>query len=370
VSKSPTSTNPKKLGRKQILNVIYFVDSKKTRSFKLTLGAVRLILIALAVVLVWSLTSAVTIIYMTNARNNDAARIRTFLATVFDYQSRYDAVFEKAYPDGKLEEGGYATPVAVLTAPTKTVAVASKDAKTTPPPRMGAGKDVEDIKEDDIAPPLHDGDEPLPPLGVNTAAKAGAQVEPAIADTPAAATAATPGTPTVPTSSGPTGDQSAVSIENPRYTIRNDLMVLDFALRNGANPNLAEGHVWAVAKYQGGDGKIHYVGAPRGIQVQTDGTVAVPRASYKYSIRNYKAQSVELRAPFATKGRFTDVEIFLLDGGGRNISRKVVVNEGAAPAARSPVGSEGAPPAGGADHTQEADDDAPSSTARVEADEL
>ena len=90
--------------------------------------------------------------------------------------------------------------------------------------------------------------------------------------------------------------------------MQNGQLNVDFALRNSNSPKLVDGFIWGVAKFDAEGGSTHYAGSPRAIQVQNDGSISSPRASFRFRIRNYKAQTMEFHTPVVSAGQFSEVE--------------------------------------------------------------
>ena len=98
MSVQPSQT-PLKGIRKRSLNVIYFIDSAKTKTLKFSLKASYIFIAGLLLTVVWSGVSTY-LLYNSYAKSfEQSQRIETLLSTVFAYQTRYDGIYEKAYPD-------------------------------------------------------------------------------------------------------------------------------------------------------------------------------------------------------------------------------------------------------------------------------
>jgi hypothetical protein len=90
---------PKK-GRKRRLNVIYFVDSARTRSFSVPIGRLNVLLFGFLALLTWSVASVALLVWLGQDRREVSERLHTALATIFEYEQRNDQVYEMAYPNG------------------------------------------------------------------------------------------------------------------------------------------------------------------------------------------------------------------------------------------------------------------------------
>ena len=100
------SESRKLFQRKRYLNVIYFIDSNRTRTLKFSIGASYMTVGSLAAAVVWALISTSLLIHDRFVISDLKGHTRSLLELVFNYQTRYDEVYEKAYP---------AAPTATLT---------------------------------------------------------------------------------------------------------------------------------------------------------------------------------------------------------------------------------------------------------------
>ena len=85
--------------RKRLLNIIYFIDSKRTRTLQISLKTAGLSVGILAVMIVWSLVASGLLVNELLVNNHLRDHTRRLLSNIFNYQTRYDNVYERAYPD-------------------------------------------------------------------------------------------------------------------------------------------------------------------------------------------------------------------------------------------------------------------------------
>ncbi|NRA65152.1 MAG: hypothetical protein HRU19_11760 [Pseudobacteriovorax sp.] len=95
---SQNSIQQPKQSRKRFLNIIYFVDSNKTKTFKLSLKSSYIVGIFLVASMIWSVTSTVLLIKSYSHDIQQTDRVKKLLSTIFTYQTRYDGIYEKSYP--------------------------------------------------------------------------------------------------------------------------------------------------------------------------------------------------------------------------------------------------------------------------------
>jgi hypothetical protein len=316
------SASPQKLNRKPILNVIYFVDSSKTRSFKIPLNTLRLGIAAIAVVAVWSVGSFFAMTYFLSEQRQNDLRARKYLAAIFEYQSRYEKVFEKAYPDQKRK----AEPA--LVASEKTDAPLTKTAAAKAPALA-------------VAPVA-----PEAPAQTSSTTNGGTTLSAKNAPEAPSKPLTDPNAPVATEASDTNSDKTAaanpkqnVRIKETKYKYVGDTLVLSFAIYNELKNEKADGYIWGVAKFTQDDGESTYVGAPSGISVDKDGVVSAPNASYKYSIKFYKAKILDFAVPTSARGQFTEIELVLMDKNGEKSSYKLPVTAKYTPTSSKPATS-------------------------------
>ena len=219
--------------RQRLLNLIYFVDAEKTHTVVLKMRQVYILIGVMITLLCWSLLST-GIIYFNIAENNSLrTHLRSMLATVFDYQIRYDQVYEKTYPEGKQAS-----------------VVAAKEAPAAPEPPKAAA-------------PI-----PEPPTAEHSG-QASATVDAKL----------------------------LVSIEQTHVDVMDQQINLRFSIINNNIKDKADGYVWGIARYEGDAGKKLYVGAPSSIAVDEKGEAKNPKRSYSYSIRHQKTKTMVFVPP-------------------------------------------------------------------------
>lgn len=245
--------------RKRQLNVIYFVDSARTRSFALPLSRLNVILFGALALLTWSVAAVFLIVWLTKDREEVAGQLRHQLATVFEYEARHDNAYDIAYPPA-----GKATAAKVAAAPVP----AAAPAPVTPLP----------------------GEEP-----VTAATEKGS---------PAAADAAEQG--------------GNVTVSNPVLSAGSNALELEFDLTNKSENDRAEGFIWAVAEFKTDQGEKIFIGAPSGIQVQPDGEPKLPTKSASFNIRRFKKKGFSFPFVKDKSGVFTSVKIGVMSRDGED----------------------------------------------------
>lgn len=233
------------------LNVIYFTDANKTRSFKISLTKLNVLFIILGCAAIWSLSSVFLVGNFFTEKLLLTNRLYSSLDTIFEYQSRYDGVYEIAYPRPKKAE------------PKNTIAkgdlASTEDSPQTRSLTKSEHKNIEpkaSFKKDKSI-----------TLSVETPEKG-------------------------------TNKEWPVMVQDVSYQLNNNELELNFAIRNSQSPERAEGYIWSVLTLQDESSKKTYIGSPKGIKVNNTGNVKSPeKGSNWYSIRYYKEKNFYFSIP-------------------------------------------------------------------------
>ncbi len=243
--------------RKRQLNVIYFVDSARTRSFALPLSRLNVILFGVLALLTWSVAAVFVIIWLTKDREDVAGQLRQSLATVFEYEARHDNAYDVAYPPA-----GKASAAKVAAAP------APSPAPATPPPAVDVGA----AAKEEPAAPVDEADE-----GVGN-----------------------------------------VTVSNPVLSAGSNALELQFDLTNKSESDRAEGFIWAVAEFKTDQGEHIFIGAPKEIEVLNDGEPKMPTKSASFNIRRFKKKGFSFPFVKGKSGVFTGVKIGVMNRSGED----------------------------------------------------
>ena len=265
------STNAPGNKRKRHLNVIYFVDSSKTRSFKMTLGASYLVFGSMGVILIWSALSAIMLFATNDDAGQKSARIQSLLTSIYQYQIRYDKVYERAYPrEGTKKE---------------TISALNKDT-------LGSFGSKNKKKQDSGYP--------------NLSAKPNIDV------------------PTKPT---PRNENNyGFEIENLKTWTTQKGVLARFSIRNKFSPTKSTGHVWGRAEYVSNDGKVYHTSSPDGVNADSTGKPGDYKRTYNFAIKYYKSHTLVFKPPESVEGRFLKVRIFIGDKSGQIISQTAAIS--------------------------------------------
>lgn len=273
-----TGDTEKTKQRKQFLNIVYFVDSSKTRTMKIPLGRVQLFLFCALILIGWSVASFALIGVLLRDRSDLLSNLKHSMQTVFEFESLYDGVYETAYPSGKLQ-------------PTKKVATS-----TEAPTSSSAAKTVETehhkIPEKTSATP--------------------ATKEPS-ASTKKAETSAK--------SEADDQKQSKtidVEVSNPVVKTYPERMSLTFDLTNKDLNEKSEGYLWATAEFKSESGESSLLRAPLAIEVTADGEIKDHKRATFFAIRRFKRNEFQFHLKKGVSGTIVGVKIGVSDKPGAN----------------------------------------------------
>ena len=88
---------------KQKVNIAWFVGTSKTRFLEIRVAYLRAAAVGGGVLLIWSILSLYLVYDLSREFSHLKHSLRESLTTVFDYQSRYDGIYETAYHTPVME---------------------------------------------------------------------------------------------------------------------------------------------------------------------------------------------------------------------------------------------------------------------------
>lgn len=281
--------------RNRILNVLYFVDANKTKSFKMSLGTVYAIVATLAILLVWSFVSTLLLYRESEVAGYRHQRITHLLSTIFSYQQRYDAIYERSYPAAPKTVAGTLDKIskeaeAFGTGDPLPIAKATIAANTAL-----AAKDKE--KGEQTAPATQESAKSAPqtsasPSAAQRKSAALAQLESSANATP------------------PAEKPFAAVLEAISATAKDQKVVnVAFSIRNNMKPERAIGYVFAKATFEV-DGKEVVKTAPVGPNFAAIDKPIRARG-YKFSIRSFTRKNITLSYPSGGTAKLTKLELLM-----------------------------------------------------------
>ena len=256
------SQQTQKETRKRYLNIIYFVDSAKTKTFKLSLKKSYLLLVALCVTMFWATASTYLLYDSYQTDYSQRHRIRNLLSTVFAYQTRYDEIYEKAYPNH--EESSI--------------------------------KSEEQLVDED--PEEQKSEEPVE-KPVTLAAKS--------------KTAVTNNTDEI--KEKPDIDKPAVRkgirVEQFRLSESSDAINLEFAIKNLDRPERTHGYVVGTATFVTSEDQKIKLTSPAGVDPEVEQKASRLPRDNRFAIKYFTTKNLRFRPPSGKEGRFEKVEVLI-----------------------------------------------------------
>lgn len=254
--------------RQRFLNIIYFIDSNRTRSFKIPLRTAYWAGGLAAFVVLWSCFGTGVLVRESWLASQNANKTRYLLDALFQYQTRYDEVYEKAYTKDSSEPK---------------IAAQDKNSQTT---RKASTQSL-------AAKTLPEGKGELPAQAASNAAD----------------------------------PEFPINLEGVKSRLRGNELQVSFDIRNNMKPSLATGNLWGVAKFVADlDQAVSYISSPINVPLDENGEAPEFRGGYAFSIRYFKARTMSFFAPSGVKGSFSEVRILLANDQGFKTSINIPIN--------------------------------------------
>lgn len=280
--------------KNRVLNVLYFVDANKTKSFQMSLTAIYALTAALVVLVSWSGVSTWLLVEEFNTAQYRQERITQLRATIFNYQKRYDAIYERSYPTSDA----VATNKDSLTKETEAFGSSSisKSAviKTPLPPQKDALASTAGSSANEAKDKSQDQAQSLS----KTSDKASS------APVVAAETAMTKEKP----KAKPKPFGAVLEAINGVATAKKKVEI-EFSIRNNKKPRRASGYVFARATFEQ-NGKSIIRTAPAGPNFdKVDRPIRAK--GYKFSIRSFTRKNIALAYPPGDDAKLTKLELLM-----------------------------------------------------------
>jgi hypothetical protein len=292
-AKEKASNRPRS-ERKRYLNIIYFIDSKRTRTLKFSIKTGYLTVGILGLLVSWSLVASLLLVREHGLNTELRSRSRNLLSLIFNYQTRYDQVYEKAYPnDGHpLLPGGSTVEDRIAALPARPVV--KTDEKTAAPAPVVV-RPAPPTLAAKVAPPS-----PAPAVEADAPDPKEKVISNALEQMP--------------------NSEPTIAIENFSSAVHDETLTIRFSLKNTNKGNKASGTVTAQARFfeSGKDGTW--------LETQSEGSETTvdtsdqddPSSDRHFNIRYYKNKVFHFASPTNGKGLFTAVRITVKDEQGRS----------------------------------------------------
>ena len=273
--------------RKQFLNIVYFVESSRTRTLKIPMGRVHVLLFCALALVGWSVASTAIISLLVNDRAELVGNLKQTMQTVFDFESLHDGVYERAYPAGKLQSS-------------KTVAGTSgqsgqaSNQKNSSSSENPAKQAVKDTKQVEVA--KQEQQKQPAAVAASTPAPVVEEKKPEVAN----------------------GKNVEVTVSNPVVKTTADHLNLTFDLTNKNGSEKSEGYIWATAEFKTESGEVHILKAPVSINANEKGEITDHRRASFFAIRRFKRNEFSFDLMKGYTGTVVGVKIGISDKPGTN----------------------------------------------------
>lgn len=295
--------NQAKAVRKRTLNIIYFVDSDRTRSVQLATSKVAALCVGLGLLVLWFFVSAILGYFVLKDRIALLELVKETRSTLFDYESRFEDVFAVAYPYEPR--------------------VAKTEQATQPPAEEVKRTSAPPARAPDVAIAVTAPAAPAPAARPVPASPQPAQAAPegAKGNSPEAAAASAPDQPdqqdakaaaSAPEHPAPAHTGMAVTVDSPAFRSNKENLELRVNINNNGKRK-AEGFVWAIATFKPDAGDDVFVVSPRGMEISPAGETTDTKNAQRYAIQYLKPKNFVFSAPANGAGKFTQVKILLQD---------------------------------------------------------
>jgi hypothetical protein len=312
------SSEPSYAGRRQFLNIVYFVESAKTHTLRINLRHARWAVCVACLVCLWALGSIAWIVALESQIRGTRIHLASSLAAIFDYQIKTDKIFEAAYPSDTTTN--YYSESAQLPSNNPVI-----DSKST----------IEKVSGAEKVATLAQSGTPTPASVPTTALTHAATLPPAIAqatspsverpttavDNKSAVKSITPvkvetagKSPTQASESTGNGTtKPLLKLSDTKLSILTDKISLAFNLTN-PNTTKAEGYIWAVAKITRDGLPPSFLPAPAYVHINSkNGEITDSSSAYRFSIKSFKSKSFDFVVPPGGRWTVSEVNIHISD---------------------------------------------------------
>ncbi|RZA19141.1 MAG: hypothetical protein EOP10_19985 [Proteobacteria bacterium] len=254
--------------------MIYFIDANRTRTLKFSIGTSYLTVGALTVAVVWSLIATGLLIRDRFVIAEMSSHSKSLLDTVFNYQTRYDEVYEKAYPNPGENNGAVAQEDDLPVAETLKVADSGAKSKKKESANVEPQKSVLPVDEAAIA--KDKGDSETAPIGL------------------------------------------PIAIDNFASTLLGKNLTIRLSLKNLNSPTKSSGAISGTANFVDTNNQAHaIIGRPSRSGDEAE----------HFNIRYFKNKNLVFESPKDLAGRFTNVVVTIKDDTGRSKEFPYTVNK-------------------------------------------
>ncbi|MEI8027111.1 MAG: hypothetical protein WCI18_12255 [Pseudomonadota bacterium] len=333
------------------LNIVYFLDSAKSRSFQLSLRSAALVsalfaaFTVLAVIGITGASQRALKIQVLSAENKELRK------SLFDYQTRYEGAYAKAYPEseGTSNSSAVNTAIAPENLPTEKFKLAQKMAAKTPDSVSGSKSEngaestsnfqashESKTMESDLsrAKKIPDSSQNLADKKANSGEKTYSQggisqhpslrkEKVALQDGEKSGSASDTDSQSLAINNAQNATNKKQGnfpqISNAKIEQKDGSYLVRFELRSiPANTQLS-GHLWVVGEFDN-EGKKVFFTSPKSVEVDDSGVIKETQAGERYRVRNFTAKFLTLKVGTTKKSELRKITIGISDESGNRSS--------------------------------------------------
>lgn len=283
---------PEKGSRTRYLNIVYFIDSSKSYSIRINLVAARWALALVIGVALWSLISVAWVINLTHVVAKTRVSLGEALTGVYEYQVKYEKVFEKSYSTDLQQVDISAK------SPESKSRNSNKNEKVSSNVQNSSNVEV-GIVESSPTESRQTSQSQVDSLVVSKQAES-------------------PKVESIATSSG-NNESGAKSIEmaikNHTLKMSNASVILQFDIVNLRPAGKAEGYIWAIAEFQDAQNTqiVQKILAPQHATLLPNGDLKSVKSTYKFSIQRFKTKDFTFKIPNLNQASLKKVTVTFSD---------------------------------------------------------
>lgn len=290
--------------RKRFVSFIFFIDSSKTRAIKLSINTCYVLSVFVGLVFVWSVASVFILTSLSKERFDLTQKLIVASNAIFEYETRYEGVFEAAYSNDNAEKDKNTEQSAAAIDKDKNKEVVS--AANSEPKKIVPVKVVQT--------------EPEQPKPVDVSQASPEQNEVVDTKTPIGSKIA-----------DEVVSSDLLVVESPQVESVPGYVKVEVNVRKNSDVGRAEGNIWALLKITRADGSSFYLGSPSNIGITPDGHVKAPAAGKSFSIRRFKTErfSIPVPAEVGKAGdKLTEIKVGLMgrDKKIKSVGRNLDIN--------------------------------------------
>lgn len=297
----PTASPNKK---SRYITLVYFVDAARTRSIRIPLRFFRFLCFSLSVLFLWGFGSGYAVYLVLSENQHMSELYKSSMRTLFEFQTRYDQVFEKVYQDQLVHS---ATTLNSQPISAEAAALASADGASKK--TAGGQRDFlpgttafkhpsTDTSIDGSKNSLSGSHVPATSLGQDQSVK---RVKLALHK------------PVQPEQTqGQVQGQVAIKLFKSKPI--QDGYNFQFQVHNQNSPKTAEGYIWLIALYEDTKtGETLRKTLPKTIALTDKDLPSTPRLGERFSIRRFRNIELNLKNQANPSHKLRDIKLSIYD---------------------------------------------------------